>query len=49
MKTKAESYKEALLFLSKHQFAEQHLLVAFIQLILKGVETPEAIKILDIQ
>lgn len=48
MKTKAELYREALEFLLKHDFNNDFEKRAFIQLIMKGVETPEAIKILKL-
>lgn len=48
MKTKAELYREALEFIYKHDFNDEFELRAFIQLIMKGVETPEAIKILKL-
>jgi len=46
MKTKAELYREAFEFIYKHEFNHRSDLRAFIQLITKGVETQEAIKIL---
>lgn len=46
MKTKAEAYAEALKYILDYGFDDEDMQKAFIQLILKGVETQQALAII---